>query len=252
MPLARKRGELLAPVQKTNSQYNLPALGKKIAYQTNRAGVAERLADPVVQKSLEVDLALLTSYDALWRDVELTIVTTAKHHDAHTLSLLQTVPGIGKILSRVRLYEIPQSDRFPRGQACAAYCRLGKGAKESAGKRFGTAGTKIGNAPLKGAFSEAAVLCRRDHPAGHKCLTRLEKKQRKGMAWTILAHQLARAVYLMFKNKRAFDMAPFLHSSGRGVGKLAASLDNAGMTLTLDALPCSHPCVAERRGASRA
>src|SRR5262245_13653840 len=56
----------------------------------------------------------------------------------------------------------------------------------------------------------------------------------------------------MLKNKRAFDIAPFLHSSGRGVGELAASLDNAGMPLTLYALPCPHPCVAERRGASRA
>ena len=31
MPLARKRGELLAHVQNTHSQYTLPAIGKKIA-----------------------------------------------------------------------------------------------------------------------------------------------------------------------------------------------------------------------------
>jgi transposase len=34
--LARKRGELLAHVQNTNSQYNLPAIGKKIAYKNLR------------------------------------------------------------------------------------------------------------------------------------------------------------------------------------------------------------------------
>jgi transposase len=222
LPLARKRGERLAPVQNTTSQYTLPALGKKIADKTNRAGVAERLADPVVQKSIEVDRALITSYDELWRAVERTIVKTAKHHDAQTLSLLHTVPGIGKLLSRVRLYDIHQIDRFPRGQDFASSCRLVKCAKESAGKRFGTAGTKIGHAHLKWAFSEAAVLCLRDHPAGQKFLTRLEKKHRKGKALTILAHQLARAVSCMLKNKRAFDMDTFLHSSGRGVGELAA------------------------------
>ncbi len=45
------------------------------------------------------------------------------------------------------------------------------------------------------AFSEAAVLFLRDHPAGQKYRTRLEKNHGKGKAWTVLAHQLARAVY---------------------------------------------------------
>jgi transposase len=211
MHLARKRGELLAHVQNTNSQYNLPALGKKIAYKTNRDGVAERFADPAVQKSIEVDLALITYYDELLRDVELTIVNTAKHHDANTLYLLQTVPGIGKILSLVLLYEIHQIDRFPRVQDFASYCRLVKCAKESAGKRSGTSGTKIGNAHLKWAFSEAAVLFLRDNPAGQKFLTRWEKKHSKGKALTILAHKLARAVYYMLKHKTAFDMSKFLN-----------------------------------------
>jgi transposase len=211
MHLARKRGELLAHVQNTNSQYNLPVIGKKIAYKANREGVAERFADPAVQKSIEVDLALITYYDALLRDVELTIVKTAKHHDANTLYLLQTVPGIGKILSLVLLYEIHQIDRFPQVQDFASYCRLVKCAKESAGKRSGTSGTKIGNAHLKWAFSEAAVLFLRDNPAGQKFLTRLEKKHSKGKALTILAHKLARAVYYMLKQKTAFDMSKFLN-----------------------------------------
>jgi hypothetical protein len=103
MHLAHKRGKLLAHSQNTNSQYNLPAIGKKIAYKANRDGVAERFADAAVQKSIEVDLALIGYYDGLLRDVELTIVKTAKHHDANTLYLLQTAPGIGKILSLVLL-----------------------------------------------------------------------------------------------------------------------------------------------------
>jgi len=210
MHLARKHGELLAHVQNTNSQYNLPAIGKKIAYKANRDGVAERFADPAVQKSIEVDLALITYYDELLRDVELTIVKTAKHHDANTLYLLQTVPGIGKILSLVLLYEIHQIDRFPRVQDFASYCRLVKCAKESAGKRSGTSGSTIGNAHLKWAFSEAAVLFLRDNPAAQTLLSRFEKKHSKGKALTILAHKLARAVYYMLKRQTAFDLHTFL------------------------------------------
>jgi hypothetical protein len=78
-------------------------MGKNIAYTANRDGVAERCADPAVQKSLEVDLSLIGYYDALLREGELTIVHTAKQHDANTLYLLQTVPGIGKILRLVLL-----------------------------------------------------------------------------------------------------------------------------------------------------
>ena len=170
--LTRKRAELLAHVQNTNRQYNLPAIGTKIAYKANREGVAERFPDPAVQKSVEVDLALIDSYDQLRSDIELTILQTAQQHDAQTLYRLQSVPGIGKILSLVLLYEIHDITRFPRVQDFVSYCRLVKCAKESAGKRYGTSGTKIGNAYLTGACSEAAVLFLRNHPAGQKYLAR--------------------------------------------------------------------------------
>ena len=92
-PLMHKRAELLAHVQNTNSQYNLPDIGKKIAYTANREGVAERVDDAAVHKTIAVDLALITYYDALLKDLELSILKTAKQHDAHTLYLLQTVSG---------------------------------------------------------------------------------------------------------------------------------------------------------------
>src|SRR5215510_10966370 len=85
LPLTRKRAALLAHIQNTHSQYNLPEIGKKLAYKANRDGVVERFADPAVPKSVAVDLALIGSYDPWLSDVELTIVQTAKQHDAHTL-----------------------------------------------------------------------------------------------------------------------------------------------------------------------
>jgi transposase len=212
MHLTRKRAELLTHVQQTTCQYNLPEIGKKIAYKANRAGVAERFPDPAVQKSIEVDLALIDYYDPLLRELELTIVQTAKQHDANTLYLLQTVPGIGKILSLVLLYERHDIARFPRVQDFVSYCRLVKCAKESAGKHYGPSGTKIANAYLKWAFSEAAVLFLRNNPAGQKYLARLEKQHGKGKALTILAHKRARAVYDMLKRRVAFDLNTFLQS----------------------------------------
>jgi transposase len=220
--LMRKRAELLSHVQHTNSPYNLPEIGKKIAYQANRDGVADRFAEAAVQKTLEVDLALITYDDELLKDLELSLLKTAKHHDANPLYLLQTVPGIGKILSLVLLYEIHRIDRFPSVQEFASYARLVKCSKESGGKRLGTSGKKIGNAHLKWAFSEAATLFLRSNPQGQKLRARLEKKHDKGKALSILAHKLGRAVYFMLKRQVAFAMEIFLQTYGSRAGEPGA------------------------------
>jgi hypothetical protein len=95
----RKRAELLAHIQHTNSQYNLPVFGRKLAYKGNREGVEERFPDPSVRKSIEVDLALIEHYDQLLGELELYIARTAKHHDVNAFYRLRSVPGIGKILA---------------------------------------------------------------------------------------------------------------------------------------------------------
>lgn len=105
------------------------------------------------------------------------------------------MPGLGKILSLVLLDEIHAIQRFPSVQDFVSEGRLVQCAKESAGTRYGTAGAQMGHADLKWAFSEAAVRLRRDHPAGQKYLTPLEKKHGQGKALTLLAQKLGGAVY---------------------------------------------------------
>src|SRR6266704_3168053 len=55
MQLMHERSQLLAHIQNTNYQYNLPDIGKKIAYKSNRVGVAERFADPSARSSIAFD-----------------------------------------------------------------------------------------------------------------------------------------------------------------------------------------------------
>ena len=156
-----------------------------------------------------MDLARSTPYDARLRAVDLTLLNTAKHHDANTLDLLQTVPGIGKLLSLVLLSELHDIDRFPRGQDVVSSCRLVQCATAAAGNRVGSAGTKIGHAPRTGAFAEAAVLFLRDHPPAQHYLARLETRHGQGHALPVLAHQLARAVYDRLKRHVVFAREQF-------------------------------------------
>jgi transposase len=230
-PLMRKRPDLLAHVQNTNSQYHVPEIGKQIAYTANRAGVAERCADPAVHKTLAVDLALMTSDDEVLRALERSIVHTAKPHDAQTLYLLQTVPGIGTILSLGLRYAIHRLDRFPSVQAFAASCRRVTCRKASGGKHVGPSGKNSGPAHLTWAFAEAAALFLRHNAAGQKYRARLEKKHDKGTALRILAHTLGRAVYDLRKRTTAFAMALFLRTSESRAGELAVSLATQGMRL---------------------
>jgi len=212
---SRKRAELLTHIQNTASQYLLPTLGK-IAYHGNRVGVAEQFRDPEVRKSIETNLALVDHYDRLLTELELHLTETAKVHDVNAFYRLRSVPGIGKILALVLLYEIHDIHRFPRVQEFVSYCRLVKCAKQSDGKHYGYSGTKIGNAHLKWAFSEAAVLCLRKNPAAQRYVARLAHKHGKGKALTILAHKLARAVYHMLRRGQAFEATKFFPLSARG------------------------------------
>ena len=55
--ISRRCGELVAHIQNTNTQYNLPPFKKKLSRKYNHEGVAGRFSDPEVRKSVEVDLA---------------------------------------------------------------------------------------------------------------------------------------------------------------------------------------------------
>jgi Transposase IS116/IS110/IS902 family len=113
---------------------------------------AEHFPDPSVRKSIEVDLELLNFYDRLLGDLERYIEKSAKGHNVHSWYLLRSIPGVGKILSLILLYEIHDIRRFPRVQDFVSYCRLVKCPRESAGKKFGAKNTKVGNVHLKWAF----------------------------------------------------------------------------------------------------
>ena len=210
--LTRKRADLLSHIQNTNSQYNMEPFGSRITYKANRQAIAEQFLDPDVRISMEADLDLIAVLDSLKKKLELYITRNARQHDPQALYRLQSVPGIGPILALVILYEIGDINRFDRVQDFASYARLVKCARESAGKRHGTGGAKIGNAHLKWAFSEAAVLFLRNNPEGMKYRKRLEKKHGKAKSLSILAHKLGRAVYFMLKRDQAFDLRRFVQA----------------------------------------
>ena len=208
----RQRGQLLAHIQMTYHQYNRPSPGKRITYRSNRTGVGEGFEDVSVTDSLAADLALTNHYEVVIQELEVAVLRQARGHDHNSFQLLRSIPGIGRVLALTILYEIDDIRRFERVQEFASYSRLVKCQQSSAGKVMGTSGARIGNAHLKWAFSEAAVLFLAKCPQGKQLFARIERKHGKAKALSILAHRIGRAAYFMLRNKRAFDLTRFMRS----------------------------------------
>ncbi len=78
--------QLLAHIQNTHHQYNLPPSLSAIAYKANRDGVAEVFDEPERRKSMEVDFTLIDHYDELIRDLELHLVRQSQAARSRHLS----------------------------------------------------------------------------------------------------------------------------------------------------------------------
>ena len=209
--LVRQRSALFTHLQILNGQYNLPPFPKKLSFAANRAelNIAERFADASVQKSAAVDLALIDALDEQVSALELYLTRTAKVDDVQTYHRLQTIPGVGKVLALVLLYEIHDIRRFDSAGQFLSYARLVSCAHESAGKQLGSGGKKIGNAHLRWAFAEAACLFLRSSERAKKWKEKQLKKRSEGRVLALLAARLARAVYHLWRKGQAFDEARF-------------------------------------------
>jgi transposase len=212
MHFVHKRAELITHIQILNAQNNLPDFGKKLIYAKNRKElkVAERFLNPHVRKSVEVNLALIDALDVQIADLELYLERTAKIEDPTTFHLLKTIGGVGKILGLTLLYEIHDIRRFQEVGEFLSYARLIRCTHESAGKKLGIGGAKIGNAHLKWAFSEAVCLLVRNYPAVKIWQAKKEKRHGKKKTLGILAARLGRTVYHMLRKREAFDGKRFL------------------------------------------
>ncbi len=207
--LVRQRAALLTHVQILNAQYNLAPFPKKLSFAANRAAmnIAERFADPSVQKSAAVNLALVDRLDELIGELELYLVRTAKVDDVQAYHRLQTIPGVGKVLALVLLYELHDVGRFAGAGQFLSYARLVRCLHESAGKKLGSGGKKIGNAHVRWAFAEAACLFLRSSERAKKWKQKQAAQRGEGKALAIPAAKLGRAVYHLLRKREAFDEA---------------------------------------------
>ena len=146
--------------------------------------------------------------------IERQINANVPEHDPVALHLLRSIPGIGKTLALVILYEIHDINRFPKAGNFISYARLVKCAHESAGKRVKGRNSKIGNVHLKWAFSEAACLFLRGNKLAKRYHQKLVSRYGKAKALSIIAQKLGRTVYTVLKKRTPYDAKKFFEIVG--------------------------------------
>ena len=118
---------------------------------------------------------------------------------------LQTICGVGDILSLTIMLETGSIDRFPKVGDYVSYCRKVPAGWTSNGKTKGKGNKKNGNRYLAWAFSEAAELARRFDENARAWYNRKAAKTNFMVAHSALAHKLARAAYYVMKNGVPLD-----------------------------------------------
>ena len=128
--------------------------------------------------------------------------------DDQRFELLQTIPGVGKILALTILYESGDIDRFQSAKHFCSYARVVPGVAQSSGVSKRGRGSKQGNPHLKWAFCQAAALSVRYNTGIRKFrqrhLARRRSKAKKLVTLCIVAHKLAIASYNVLKNRVPF------------------------------------------------
>ncbi|HET9530546.1 MAG TPA: IS110 family transposase [Blastocatellia bacterium] len=113
---------------------------------------------------------------------------------------LLEIAGIGKILALTILYEVGDIRRFNSARHFSSYYRVVPGVAQSGAVSRRGRSSKQGNAYLKSAFNQAAVAA---YPAIRRCYERHVKRHRgsarKLVAYNVVAHKLAQAVYFVLR-----------------------------------------------------
>jgi transposase len=209
--LLRKRSSLVR--QRTMAINNLQAMisrhfGKRLATnkikQVTRNHVVGLFMDESnLQLSAEVSKVTIDCLTRQIRRIERSVVDNIKLRSS--FSGLQTIPGVGIILSLTIMLEAGAIERFPKVGNFSSYCRKVTSKWTSNDSYKGKGNRKNGNKYLAWAFSEAAELARRYDQDARQFYNRKLSRSNRLVAHNALAHKLARAAYYIMRDQVGFD-----------------------------------------------
>lgn len=162
----------------------------------------EWFSHPLVQLNAQQQLSRINLYSEQISVLEQQILAATRSSDA--FRRLQNIPGLGVILALTILCEVGEVSRFASVRCFSSYCRVVPGVAQSGSVSKRGRGSKQGNHYLKWALFQAAVHAVRSYPQVRQCferhLQRHRGRGRKMIAYDIIAHKIAQAVYFVLRD----------------------------------------------------
>lgn len=195
--LVQKRAEEYGSLRRLLLRHGIWSGAESEIKHADEADLQAWFTHPLVRMHAQQELQRIALYSEQVTELESLILAQAEPLDAY--HRLQTIPGVGIILALTILYEVGEINRFESVRAFSSYCRVVPGiAQSGAVTRRGRA-SKQGNHYLKWALSQAAVHAVRCYPKIRRSYERQWRRHRgrgrKMIAYNIIAHKLAQAVY---------------------------------------------------------
>jgi len=205
MGLVHKRTSLILSVKSLHTRMTGQDLGTGRIKRLDPEDGEKLFSHPADQLITMLDLQLVEQLGQSIQKIEAAILATVK--SLPNYQVLQTMPGVGKILGLTITLETVDPRRFASPGDYASYCRCVDSRRMSNGKKKGENNGKCGNKYLAWAFVEAANFAQR-HDADCRRFYDRKKAQVNGMVATkALACKLAKAAWHMMSQHTNYDGA---------------------------------------------
>jgi len=203
MALVQKRTSLMLSLKSLHAR----TAGEPLSQDKVKALVpqtAQKLfKDSSDQLVAQVQAQLLNEFDKAIAEIEKEVIKKAA--GLPFFPVLETMPGVGRILSVTIALETVDPKRFEGPGHYASYCRCVDSRRISNGRKKGENNQKCGNKYLSWAFVEAANFAKR---YDEKCRAFFDRKAAQTnpiVATKSLACKLAKAAWHMMSEKVAYD-----------------------------------------------
>jgi len=205
MQLVRSRTTHILAVENITARQFGTRISSNQVKQLEVEGINTMLLPEDVKWAIKANVAVIQTLSEQIELIEKRLQERVKPNTKY--KLLNSVPGIGKILASMILLETGPVERFKEVGNYASYARCVDSVYTSNGKKKGAGNTKNGNKYLAWAFIEAANFARRYNDQAKRFYERKKAKTNNAVAVKALAHKLARACYHIMKEEKPFDVA---------------------------------------------
>lgn len=221
MSLVQKRTSLMLSLKSLYTRMTGQQMSLARLKGLEPAQAGELFEHPCDQLITRVDLHLLEQFNESIEEMEKTLLKLVKPMPCY--QVLQTMPGVGRILSLTIALETVDPGRFPSAGDYASYCRCVGSRRLSNGKKKGENNRKCGNKYLAWAFVEAANFAKRYDDQSRKYFDRKVAQTNRAVATKALACKLAKAAWHMMSENAPFDAGRIFPGRQDNLGRAAES-----------------------------